>query len=107
MLNVITRKNLDEKIPSFHCLTIQNVPSPFIRFRLNLTFASKKVFTDFIITSLLVVILPVVFVAVANSYVKDRTDIGELMKIVIVAGPAVVFINVVIGFYIYKAIKDP
>ena len=59
------------------------------------------------LTSFLIVIIPVVFVAVANSYVKERTDISELMKIVLVVGPALVFINIVIGIYIYKAIKDP
>ena len=55
----------------------------------------------------MIVILPVIFVAVANSYVKDRTDLGETMKIVYVVAPAVIFMNIVMGVYIYKAVKDP
>lgn len=29
------------------------------------------------------------------------------MKVVIAVGPAVVFINIVMGIYVYKAMKDP
>ena len=39
--------------------------------------------------------------------VKDDPNISELNKVIIAIGPALLFINIVIGVYIYKAIKDP
>ena len=32
---------------------------------------------------------------------------GEIMKVAIVIGPVLVYMNIVMGIYIYKAIKDP
>lgn len=85
--------------------TISNVQQ--IICSLNLVFASKKVFTDFLITSFLVVVIPVLFVWFANEYMKDRTDMSEVMKIVWVVGPALIWMNAIIAYYIYQAIKDP
>ena len=59
------------------------------------------------LTSFLIIVIPILFVAIANSYVKDDPEMGELMKVAIVIGPVLVYMNVVIGIYIYKAIKDP
>ena len=51
--------------------------------------------------------MPVVFVAAANSYVKDHPELSELMKVAVVVGPTVLYMNVVMGIYVYKAIRDP
>ena len=51
--------------------------------------------------------IPVFSVLILNRWVQDRTDISELMKVVIAVGPSVVFINIVMAIYTYKAIKDP
>lgn len=70
-------------------------------------FVSYRTFIEFVMTSFLIIVLPVISVLILNQWVKDRTDISELMKVVIAVGPAVVFINIVMGIYTYKAIKDP
>ena len=53
------------------------------------------------------IVIPIIYVLIAHSYVKDHPDLGETMKIVIAVGPALVFMNLMIGIYIYKAIHDP
>ena len=63
--------------------------------------------TDFLFTSFLIIVIPVLFVFTANNYVKDDPYMGEIMKVAIVIGPVLVYMNIVMGIYIYKAIKDP
>ena len=58
-------------------------------------------------TSILIIFVPVVFTAIINQIVKDDPNISELNKVIIAIGPALLWINIVIGVYIYKAIKDP
>lgn len=62
---------------------------------------------EFLITSLLIILVPVVSVAVTNAWVKEDPNISELNKVIIAIAPSVVFINVVMGVYVYRAIKDP
>lgn len=42
-----------------------------------------------------------------RSYLENQTGYSELEKTAYTVIPAVVFINIVMGIYIYKAIKDP
>lgn len=76
-------------------------------FRLNFTFASRKVFTDFLLYSLLIVVIPVILVYTTFNYVKDNPQYSEMDKVVISVGPSLFLINVIIGVYVYKVIKDP
>ena len=78
-----------------------------IFYRLNLTFASRKVFTDFMLYSFLIIVLPISFVYFMYNHVKDDPNYSELDKIVVSVGPTLFFINIVIGVYIYRVIKDP
>jgi hypothetical protein len=41
------------------------------------------------------------------NYLKDNPELSEIDKIVFAVAPSLVLINVVIGVYIYKTIKDP
>lgn len=72
-----------------------------------MTFASKKIFTDFITASLLIVVIPIVSVLALNSWVKNDPNISELMKVVISVTPALIFINIVACTYAVRAMKDP
>lgn len=38
---------------------------------------------------------------------KDNSNYSELDKIIFAVGPALLLINIVIGIYIRKVIKDP
>ena len=106
ILLIDDRGSKEGQLPSDGGKTLQSV-SHSHHFRLNLTFASKKVFTDFLLTSFLIIVVPILFVAIANSYVKGNPDLTELMKVGIVIGPTIIYMNIVIGIYIYRAIKDP
>lgn len=46
-------------------------------------------------------------VFILNDWVKDDPNMSELKKVLIAVGPAVLFINIVMITYAYKAIKDP
>lgn len=70
-------------------------------------FASKKVLIDFLLYSLLIIVVPVVCVWVTYDYVKDNTRYTELDKVMVSVGPSLLFINIVIGIYIYKVVQDP
>lgn len=98
--------NPNQEDPRYIVKALSNVLySPY--YRLNITFASRKVFTDFMLTSFLIIVVPILFVAIANGYVKDDPEMSELMKVGIVVGPVLVYMNIVMGIYIYRAIKDP
>lgn len=61
---------------------------------------------EFILFSLLVTVVPVLLV----FWIKDKVDamnISETMKTMLKVLPAILVINIAIGIYIIKAIKDP
>jgi len=72
-----------------------------------MVFASKKVLVDFVLYSLLIIIIPVLCVSITYKYVKDNNRLSELDKVMIAVGPSLLFINILIGIYIYKVVKDP
>lgn len=55
----------------------------------------------------MVVGLPLVLVFSARHYLSERTDLSELEKTAYTVVPSLVLINIVIGVYIYRVIKDP
>jgi hypothetical protein len=57
--------------------------------------------------SFLIIVLPISFVYFMYNYVKDDPNYSELDKIVVSVGPTLFFINIVIGVYIYRVVKDP
>ncbi len=72
-----------------------------------MVFASKKVLTDFVLVSLMIVLVPVILVVSSNYYISNNQNVSELFKVIFSVVPSVLFINIVIGVYIYKAFKDP
>ncbi len=62
---------------------------------------------DFLLYSCLIILVPIILVFSTYNYVRDNPNYSELNKIVISIGPSLLLINVVIGIYIYKVIKDP
>lgn len=72
-----------------------------------MTFASRKVLLDFLLASFLVIVLPLAMVLSTRAYLQDDTTMSETMKTVYTVVPAVIFINIVMGIYVYKVIKDP
>lgn len=73
---------------------------------MGIPFYSRKVFYEFLITSFLVIVVPVIMVMKLGPYV-DTLPLSDTMKTVYKAGPAVFFINLVMAVYIYRAIRDP
>lgn len=59
------------------------------------------------LTSILIIVVPVLSVLILNNKVKDDPSISELMKVVIAVGPAVAFINIVMCAYAVRAMRDP
>lgn len=59
------------------------------------------------LTSFLIIFVPVISVVILNNWVKDDPNMSELKKVFIAVGPAVLFINVVMITYACRAIKDP
>lgn len=53
------------------------------------------------------VVVPICTVVLTHRHLKHRTDYSELEKVAYTVIPALVLINIVIGVYIYRAIKDP
>ena len=74
---------------------------------MGMTFASRDVLTNFLLTSLIIIVIPLSVVFGTRSYLEDKTEYSELEKTAYTVVPSVVFINIVMGIYIYKAIKDP
>jgi len=64
------------------------------------------VFYEFLIASLLIIVVPVIMVIKLGPYVENM-PVSDTMKTVYKVIPAVLLINVVMGVYIYRAIKDP
>lgn len=73
---------------------------------MGIPFYSARVFYEFITFSLLIIIVPVVMVKLLGPYVETLA-ISNTMKTVYQAAPAILFINIVIGVYIYRVVKDP
>lgn len=63
-------------------------------------------FYEFLIASLLIIVVPVIMVIKLGPYVENM-PVSDTMKTVYKVIPAVLLINVVMGVYIYRAIKDP
>ena len=61
---------------------------------------------EFILFSLLVTVVPVVLVFVLNDKV-EKLELSETAKTMLKVLPAILVINIAIGVYIIKAIKDP
>jgi len=72
-----------------------------------LNFASRKVVIDFITATLLIVVVPLILVGAGNYYFKNAVGMSELEKVAYTVVPGVIFMNIVIGIYIYRVIKDP
>lgn len=72
-----------------------------------MTFASQKVLIEFLLCSLLIILVPIILVFSTFNHVRDNPTYSELEKILVSVGPSLLIINIVIGVYIYKAIKDP
>jgi hypothetical protein len=60
-----------------------------------------------LLATFFVVVVPLVSVVVINRQLKDAPGYSELEKVAYTVIPAIVTINIVIGVYIYRAIKDP
>ena len=73
---------------------------------MGIPFYSPRVFYEFIITSLLIIVVPVVMVMKLGPYV-DNMPLSGTMKTVYKVVPAILFINLVMAVYIYRAIRDP
>ena len=73
---------------------------------MGIPFYSPKVFYEFLIASLLIIVVPVIMVLKLGPYVENM-PVSDTMKTVYKVIPAVLLINVVMGVYIYRAIKDP
>lgn len=56
---------------------------------------------------MLIVFVPVIFTIVLNQIVKDDPNISSLNKVLIPIGPSLLWINIFMGIYVYRAIKDP
>jgi hypothetical protein len=70
-------------------------------------FASRQVLTDFLTASFLLLAVPLMLVVGTRYYLEGRTDLTETMKTAYTVGPSVVFMNIVMGYYIYRVVKDP
>ena len=73
---------------------------------MGIPFYSPKVFYEFIITSLLIIVVPVIMVMKLGPYI-DSMPLSSTMNTVYKVVPAVLFINFVMALYIYRTIRDP
>ena len=55
----------------------------------------------------MVVVAPIAIVFGIQSYLEGVTGMSDLEKTAYVVVPAVVWINITMGFYVYRVIKDP
>ena len=62
---------------------------------------------DFLLASFLIVVAPLALVLASQSYLEDYEGLSEVEKTAYSVVPSVVFINVVIGVYIYRVVTDP
>jgi hypothetical protein len=74
---------------------------------MGLPFASIKVVNDFLLATFLIVVVPLLVVGLSNFYFKDADHLSELEKVAYPVIPVVIYMNIVIGVYVYKVIKDP
>ena len=74
---------------------------------MGLPFASRKVVTDFLLATLLILGVPLVGVFLGQWYFSEAEGLSELEKVAYSVIPGVLFMNVVIGVYIYRVVKDP
>jgi hypothetical protein len=74
---------------------------------MGLPFASSKVVKDFLLATFLIVVVPLVVVGLGNLYFKDADHLSGLEKVAYPVVPVIIYMNIVIGIYIYRVIKDP
>ena len=43
----------------------------------------------------------------SNEYFKDASDMSELEKVAYSVVPMIIYMNIVIGIYIYRVLNDP
>jgi len=53
------------------------------------------------------VVIPIIVVWISNLYFKDAEGLSNLERVAYTVGPVVVYMNIAMGVYIYKVIKDP
>ncbi len=59
------------------------------------------------LANFLIVVVPIVMVVAARIYLQDNQNISETNKTILMAAPAVIFMNIVMGIYVYNSTKDP
>ena len=74
---------------------------------MGLPFASRKVVNDFLLATFLIVVIPLLVVGISSLYLKDADNFSNLEKVAYPVVPVVIYMNIVIGVYIYKVLKDP
>lgn len=70
-------------------------------------FASRKVVMDFLLATFMIVVVPLAVVGISNLYFKDADNLSALEKVAYPVVPVIIYMNIVIGVYVYKVIKDP
>ena len=55
----------------------------------------------------LIAVVPLVVVFGSNEYFKDASDMSELEKVAYSVVPMIIYMNTVIGIYIYRVLNDP
>ena len=63
--------------------------------------------TDFCLATFLIAVVPLVVVVGSNEYFKDASDMSELEKVAYSVVPMIIYMNTVIGIYIYRVLNDP
>ncbi len=63
--------------------------------------------TDFCLATFLIAVVPLVVVFGSNEYFKDASDMSELEKVAYSVVPMIIYMNTVIGIYIYRVLNDP
>jgi hypothetical protein len=51
--------------------------------------------------------VPLAVVYGSNYYFKDARDMSELEKVAYSVVPMIIYMNIVIGIYIYRVLNDP
>jgi hypothetical protein len=65
------------------------------------------VLTDFCLATFLIAVVPLVVVFGSTEYFKDASDMSELEKVAYSVVPMIIYMNTVIGIYIYRVLNDP
>lgn len=63
--------------------------------------------TDFCLATFLIAVVPLVVVFGSTEYFKDASDMSELEKVAYSVVPMIIYMNTVIGIYIYRVLNDP